>query len=145
MTVAAMIQLENYDLKSGTPSMTIRQAIDHMVEMNENAIAIVDEDEELAGIITDHDVMRALYKNSTELDEMIVGDWMSVHVKTCSVSAKLADAMRLMGRHKLRHLVVEANETPIAIIGIRALLSRIHENDEMELNVLRDIAIARSA
>jgi CBS domain-containing protein len=145
MTVKSMIDLDTHPLACGAQDLTLKQAIERMVDMHVNALAILSHDQSLAGIITDHDVMRALYKNSGQLEDSIVGDWMSPHVKTCSVSTKLAEAMKQMGRHKIRHLVVEEDGKPLAIIGIRALLAKIHEIDEMEINVLRDIAVARSA
>ena len=145
MTIKSMFDLDNQPLSSGTPDMPMKQAVEQMVERRANALIILANDESLAGIITDHDVMRALAKNEGQLVDTIVGDWMTSKVVTCSSSTRLSDAMKLMGRHKIRHLVVEEEGNPVAVIGIRALLSKIHELDELEINVLRDMAVARSA
>jgi hypothetical protein len=42
-------------------------------------------------------------------------------------------------------LLRDAVEKLIAAIGFRAVLAKIYENDEMEINALRDIALASSA
>jgi signal-transduction protein with cAMP-binding, CBS, and nucleotidyltransferase domain len=47
-----------------------------------------------------------------------------------------------MGKHKIRHLVVTEADRAIAIVSIRDVLSQIHHNDELEVNVLRDMALA---
>lgn len=145
MSVNSMIHRETHEMLSASPEILLKEAVDQMVAKNENAMIVLNKDGSLAGILTDHDVMRALSQNDGELADEQVGNWMSQKVVTCDCNSKLADAMTLMGRHKIRHLVAVENNRPIAVIGIRALLAKLHEIDEMEINVLRDIAVARSA
>jgi len=57
-------------------------------------------------------------------------------------ATKLTESLRIMGKHKIRHLVVKEDGRAVAIVSIRDVLSQIHHNDELEVNVLRDIALA---
>lgn len=145
MSVNSMIHPETHEMLSCSPQMLLKEAVDQMVAKHENAMIVLNKDGSLAGILTDHDVMRTLSQNSGQLADEQAGTWMSKEVVTCGCNSKLTEAMTLMGRHKIRHLVAVENDRPIAIIGIRALLAKIHEIDELEINVLRDIAVARSA
>lgn len=70
---------------------------------------------------------------------------MSPNVVTCSTDIKFVEALKIMGMHRIRHLVVVEDERPVAILPIREVLSQIHQDDKLEINVLRDMAIALRA
>lgn len=124
------------------PSDELRSAVSAMVGNGLNAVAIVDTDGQLAGILTDHDVMRAVHEHGGSLTGATVAAWMTPEVITCPIETKLTNALKIMGRHGIRHLVVTEHRTPLAVVGIRQILGKIHEHDELEINVLRDIAVA---
>lgn len=145
MSVKSMINPETHELLSGTPDMPVIQAVKQLVAKHQNAMVVLNNGGALAGILTDHDVMRALSYNNGQLGDEKISRWMSDKVITCDTGSRLTDAIYLMGRHKIRHLVAMEGDKPVAVIGIRALLAKIHENDEMEINVLRDMAVARIA
>ena len=132
------------ELMTCQPSDALLLAIDRLVDNNLNAIAVVD-DERLAGILTDHDIMRAMRKTRGKIDGERVDAWMTKDVITCVPETKLTEALRMMGQYRIRHLIVAIDDRPVALLGIRGILARIHEHDELEINVLRDMAIAARA
>lgn len=114
-----------------------------MVDLGVNALAVIGDGDELSGIITDHDVMRGLVANKGHLaSDTTVSNWMTRKVITCDAGTKPDAALRLMGRHKIRHLILMENQKPIGILGIRDLLSKVHADDELAMNVLRDMSVA---
>ena len=123
----------------------VDEAIALMIQNNRNAVVIVERQDQIVGILTDHDVIRAVHyaegKGQT-ITTQPVKTWMSTDVVSCSVETQLSDALKLMGRHKIRHLVVTEDGVATAVVSIRDVLSQIHENDELEAEVLRDIARA---
>lgn len=145
MTVRTLINSPNHYLATCPINMPLIDAVNEMVRRKENALCVVNSDGTLAGIITDHDIMLRLSKNNGQLGDGTVTDCMTHSVITCDCDTKLDVAFRMMGRHKIRHLVAVENGKPVSIIGIRAALAKIHEDDEMEINVLRDITTAKSA
>ncbi len=69
---------------------------------------------------------------------------MTRNVITVPIDTRLAEAVKLMAFHRIRHIVVtDEKRKPLAVAGIRAILKKLHEMDELEMNVLRDIAIVR--
>ncbi len=124
------------------PSDRLERVVARMVENHLNALAVLEADGSLAGIVTDHDVMRAIYEGQGRLGSQLVSDWMSRQVVTCPLGTKVTDALRIMGVHKIRHLVIADGDRPVAVLGIRAILSKIHQDDELEKRVLRDLAAA---
>ena len=127
------------------PTDLLTVAVTMMVANTLNAVAIVDDQNALAGILTDHDVMRALHAGDGQLGSSKVLDWMTAKVITCAPETKLTAALGIMGRNRIRHLVVADGQTPLAVVGIRQLLTKLHEHHTLEINVLRDIAMASRA
>ncbi|KNG94608.1 hypothetical protein ATO11_04175 [Pseudaestuariivita atlantica] len=122
-----------------TSDISVFDAAVEIAELGVNALAVVD-DGKLAGIITDHDIIRALADTGADLGEIRVSEWMTPDVKTCTPDSKLSDALNIMARYGIRHLVVVEGDAPVAVLGARDVLTRIHENDELQLRVLQDIA-----
>lgn len=143
MSIRSLLGSSRTALLACQPEDPVMKAVDMIVGDSGNAIAVIGPSGSLKGILTDHDVMRALSKGKGSLAGASVGDWMTREVVTISPDAPLGEALRLMAQHHIRHLVVAAQGKPLAIVGIRAILAELHREDALEINVLRDVAIAR--
>lgn len=122
-----------------SPDTSVFGAAVEIADLGVNALAVV-EGGKLAGIITDHDIIRALADIGSDLEEVSVREWMTPNVKTCAPDDKLSHALNTMGRYRIRHLVVLEDDRPVAVVSAKDVLTRIHENDELELRVLQDLA-----
>ncbi len=142
MSVAALINTETTELAKCRPDQTLFEAVKTMTDRSINALAVIEKNYRLSGILTDHDVMRALAARDGQLEGEIVSGWMTHNVISCSPDTKLTEAVRLMGRHRIRHLVVIDSYKPVAVLGIREVLAELHQQDELEIGVLRDVAVA---
>ena len=145
MSVKSLINTSTRQLLSCHPSDYLDEALDKMVNTNQSAIAVIDSGNALRGVLTNTDIIRAVHRQQGQargIEHETVSDWMNSHVTTCELDTKLTAALTLMGRHKIRHLVITDKKNPIAIVSLQELLGKIHEHDELEINVLRDIAIA---
>lgn len=142
MSINTLLGDPNVQLFVGAPQDRLTDMVELMVENGVNSVAIIDDKNHLIGVLTDHDIMRAIHSGNGALENAQVSKWMTKKVVTCAPETKLTEALKLMGRHGIRHLVVADGATPLVVIGIRAILAKIHEHDELEVNVLRDIAVA---
>lgn len=142
MTVSTIAHPNKSDFVSVLFNDGLLSVVERMVAARQNAAVVVDRNGMVVGILTDHDVMHALAKNRGQLDGLVASEWMTENVITCSSDTRLSEALRLMGRNRIRHIVAVDGERPVGIIGSRDVLSKMHQNDEMEINVLRDMAIA---
>jgi len=145
MSIQTLLDEIPPDLVSCRPSDRLQLAVAAMVENNLNGVVVVHADDTLAGILTDHDVMRAVYEGKGDLGETPVSAWMTDKVITCSIETPVTESLKLLGRYRIRHIVVTEGSRPLALVGIRHILTRIHEHDELEISVLRDMAIAARA
>lgn len=144
MSVHALI--ERTDIRSAfcTEDISLFEAAEKLVKLNVNALAVTSNRGTLRGIITEHDILRTIVdfiKTDGWLDDLHVGRWMTENVITCDVNAKFTEAMDLMGKHRIRHLVVMSGGKLLGVLGIKDVLESIHKNDALEANVLRDIAL----
>lgn len=145
MSVLNLLGSPAKELLYCSPEDELLDVVCDLVNNNVNAIAVLDHEENLVGILTDYDIMRALANARGDLTGFMAREWMTERVIACNFDTKLTDALRLMGKHGIRHLVVTDCGVPIAILGIREVLAKIHEKDELEISVLRDIAVAARA
>jgi CBS domain-containing protein len=135
-------------LVSCSPSNFIDEAIETMISKKKNAVAVVNPEGLIVGILTDHDVMRALYGQQDTCGTVYnehVEKWMTSKVITASPDMSISEALDLMGKHHIRHLVVATDGKPVAIISVRDILRTLHEEKTLENSILRDIAIAARA
>lgn len=144
MSLNSIVANDTKPLIHCLPSDFVDEAISIMIDAGRNAVAVMEAGKHLRGILTDHDIIRAVHdaqSKGRDIAGLQVKDWMTSKVIACPLETKLTESLRLMGKHKIRHLVVTKNERAISIVSIRDVLSQIHHNDELEVNVLRDIAL----
>lgn len=148
MNLQTLMKQKSLSLVSCSPSNFIDEAIETMISKKKNAVAVTDTAGLIIGILTDHDVMRALYGQQDTCGTVYnehVEKWMTSKVITASPDMSISEALDLMGKHHIRHLVVATDGKPVAIISVRDILRTLHEEKTLENSILRDIAIAARA
>src|SRR5687767_6152534 len=94
------------DVETVNPTDTLLEAAEKMRALNVGALPVVDEDEELVGVITDRDiVIRAVALNHGP-DGTGVSDCMTHDPLWCYEDQELEQAARLMEEHQIRRLMV---------------------------------------
>lgn len=137
MTIASVVQLQK--LKRSPlcePDMKVFDAAVEIAELDVHALAVVD-DGSLVGIITDQDIIRCLADSGSDFYRQTVSSWMTDQPITCAARSKLSTALNLMAKHDIRNLIVVQAKQPIAIVSSKEILAMVHEEDELELMVLR--------
>ncbi len=145
MKVNAIINSDQTTLAKCESGDMLLFAAKMMTDQCVNAIVILDKDGTLEGILTDHDIIKALTSNNGNIGNISVSQAMTSDVVTCTPEENLAGALDLMGYHKIRHLVVVDKGEVLAIMSIKDILRRLHEDEQLELNVLKDVVIAMKA
>jgi CBS domain-containing protein len=96
----------------------LTDAAHRMAERRVGAI-IVTEGARLTGILTERDVLRAV--GSGKIDGT-VGDWMTPHPDTATVSATIGEAASMMLHGGYRHVPIVEGDHAVGIVSIRDLL-----------------------
>ena len=107
------------------PKVTVNAKLkDVIIEISEKrlgATAVLDENNHLAGIITDGDLRRMLVKTNS-LENIVAKDIMSINPKEISPEAFAIDAFELMRKHNIKTLVVCEKGNYLGIIHIHDML-----------------------
>ena len=103
------------------PSATIKEVIIEMTQKRLGAAVVVDEAENILGIITDGDLRRMLEK-TTNFENLHAKDIMSSNPKTIAWDVLAVNALDEMRRHDISQLVVEENKIYAGIIHLHDLV-----------------------
>ncbi|MGB0906088.1 MAG: cyclic nucleotide-binding/CBS domain-containing protein [Maricaulaceae bacterium] len=144
MPLKSLVSLHDYPLVTCLPEEFLDEIVDHMIESERNAVLVQEPGNKTVGILTDHDLLRALHSCQTKagkLENEQARDWMTEQVIMTDVSTKLGEALRLLGKYQIHHLVLTDKGLPVGVVNIRDILTKIHDDDVLEMNVLRDMAI----
>lgn len=100
-----------------------------MADRDISSIAITDDKDRIAGILTERDVVRAIARGMPP-DGIIASSLMSHPVITIEKGASVEDAARVMAQKKLRHLLVEdgVSQEILGIITITDLARYLKKN-----------------
>lgn len=107
-------------LVSVGPDETVQVAIARMLEENVGSVAVCD-GSRLVGIFTERDVLR-LAGQEGGFEGVRVSDVMTRTLVTASPDDDVAEAARVMGERRIRHLPVVQGENVLGLIGIRDVL-----------------------
>lgn len=107
------------------PTITLRRAAK---VMNDRGVgcAVVVENERVAGIVTERDVLRAIAEDGN-MDEMTVAAVMTRDVISGAPGWELLKAVRTMNEGGFRHLLVMEMDDPVGIVSLRDLMSAMSE------------------
>ena len=107
------------------PDDSVRVAIARMMEEHVGSVAVC-ERSRLVGIFTERDVLR-LASEGTQFGEVRVGDVMTRSPLTVTSDVAIADAAKLMGDRRVRHLPVVEGDSVVGMLGIRDVMRLLME------------------
>ena len=139
MNVESILRQKGTDVATITPEASIKRAADWLRAKNVGALVVTSNDA-IRGIISERDIVRALSQYGESVASMQVKDIMTHGLITASLEDDLTHLMRLMTRHRVRHMPVLRNCKLAGIIG--DVVKHRLDDLEIEASVLRDVYIA---
>ncbi len=100
---------------------TIQNTIINISQNRLGATVVLDDEENLRGIITDGDVRRMVEKG-IPIDKLSAKDIMSVHPKTIDINELAVNAFSIMEKNKITSVVVLKDEKYVGLIHIHDIL-----------------------
>ena len=107
------------DLLTVDSGLTLAEVARRMVEREVGAVLVL-AGEQLAGILTERDVLRAVARGIR--DEALVSDWMTTDPETIEPGETTQHAATLMMHGGFRHLPVTEDGAVVGILSIRDLM-----------------------
>ncbi|HEX4977629.1 MAG TPA: CBS domain-containing protein [Nocardioides sp.] len=116
------------DVITVAPDATVRELVALLAQHNVGAL-VVCEGEQLAGIVSERDVVRRLQEDETVL-ERPVSSIMTSEVKTCAPDMRVNDLMQVMTTGRFRHMPVLQDGRLVGIVSIGDVVK--HRMNELE-------------
>lgn len=118
MNVASILKQKGRDCATIKQGQTVSEAVRILAEKNIGALVVVDDADDIAGIVSERDVVANLANGSAELLGEPVSRIMTRDVFTCSLSDTTEQLMNQMTNSRIRHLPVKENGKLAGIVSI---------------------------
>ena len=122
-----LLRRKGFAVITARPNATVLEVIGLLKEYNLGAVVISPDGRQVAGIVTERDIVRQLTEGTDFLDGP-VSVIMTTQVRTVKPDESVHDLMRLMSEHRVRHVPVVADQALLGIVSIGDVVkSRIGE------------------
>jgi len=121
---------------------TLSQAAQLFCKFHVGAL-LVTQDDRFVGIITERDIIKMCCYES-EFYNIKVTELMTEDVVYCKMDDEVEYAMKVMGRHNIRHMPVTEGKEIVGVVSIGDILSELYEADEIVLHDIADLTGATS-
>ncbi|MGB3256916.1 MAG: CBS domain-containing protein [Ornithinimicrobium sp.] len=128
MRIHEVLRRKGSTVATVQPQATISDLVELLAEQGIGSVVVSNDGDDVAGIVSERDVVRGLRESGSELLEQPVSAIMTADVHQCAPEDDLETLARTMTEHHIRHLpvVVEGHLRGIVSIG-DIVKSRIDE------------------
>ena len=137
MNIAQLLKAKGRAVTTARPDVKLLDIIASLASKRIGAIVVVGEKGELAGIISERDVIQALAKSSEAVLKEPVSKHMTREVITCQESTTIDEMMELMTQGRFRHVPVIEDGALVGIISIGDVVKNHIAEVEMEVTAMR--------
>jgi len=141
-TAATIIKQKNMGIITITPETTITEANKIRAEHRIGCLMVLDENKWIVGVLSERDIVNAIYKKGIEIMEKPVSEIMTCNITTCKLDDELQTLMSLMTERRIRHLPVieEGQLMGIVSIGdvVKARMDELEKESEAMHNYIKD-------
>lgn len=143
MTIQSLLERKKSGSKTIGPKVRIETAAALLHEHRIGAFPVVDASGHLIGMLSERDIIRAIALHGTAGLLLTVEELMTKEVVTASPRTAIKDVMRIMTERRFRHMpVLDDRGSLQGLISIGDVLKSRLDDQAMEMNVLRDVALA---
>jgi CBS domain-containing protein len=132
-----LLRRKGFAVITARPTATVLEVINLLKDYNLGAVVVSPDGRQVAGIVTERDIVRKLTEGTGFLDGP-VSDIMTADVQTCSAKDSVQSLMETMTEQRIRHLPVvdeRGSLTGIVSIGdaVKSHITQIEfERDQLE-------------
>ncbi len=137
MNIAQLLKAKGRAVTTARPGLKLLDIIASLASKRIGAIIIVGDKGELAGIISERDIIHALAKSGEAVLQDPVSKHMTRDVVTCQESTTIDEVMELMTQGRFRHITVIEDGALVGIISIGDVVKNHIAEVEMEVTAMR--------
>jgi CBS domain-containing protein len=137
MNVHTILRNKGRSVVTIHPDATIERAIGVLRQRGIGALVVSDDGENVAGILSERDIVEALGRYGSELLAVSVAEVMTCPVVTCEPEDSVAELMAEMTTRRIRHFPVVECGRLIGIVSIGDLVKNRLDQIEYEAHSMR--------
>jgi CBS domain-containing protein len=118
MRISEVLRKKGADVVTIAPEATVRELLEVLAEHNVGAVVVSADGAELAGIVSERDVVRRLHQLGAAVLDRPVRDIMTAVVHTCSPDDRVESLRGVMTEYRIRHLPVVRAGRMVGIVSI---------------------------
>lgn len=142
MKVANVLRVKGTSVMTITPRETVQVAAKRFRQEGVGALIVTNGNGAVEGIITERDVSNGLAEHGGKVHALPVSALMATTVVTCYPEESIMSVAKVMTERRLRHLLVKDGPQLVGVVSIGDVLKNRLDEMQLEVSVLRDIAIA---
>jgi CBS domain-containing protein len=128
MTVRSVLKEKGSDVPTASPTTTVQEIINQFELDEVSALVVTNGSDEIVGIVSGGDILRAINKGGAAILNSPVSDIMTTDVFSCDVSEPISKVCELMDSNQIRHVpIVEEGKLRGVINTLDVVKHRLHE------------------
>jgi CBS domain-containing protein len=140
MTIAAILRHKGADVARVAPTASIAEVAARLGQKRIGAILVMDAADQVMGIVSERDIVRAMPAHGARVLEMTAAQLMTQVLHTTTPQTSVADAMAQMTERRVRHLPVLDAGRLVGIVSIGDIVKaridqQAHEVDSLKAYV----------
>ena len=138
MNVAAILKQKGRAVTTASPEASLLDVAMKLADKRIGAVVVVGRQGEVAGILSERDIIRALATQRGEGLGEAISHVMTKQVVTCQESDTLDELMAMMTARRFRHLPVVTDGALVGIVSIGDVVKHHVAEVEMEATAMRE-------
>jgi CBS domain-containing protein len=138
MTIAQILHGKPQRMITVGPEQTLQQAAEVLGRERIGALLVLKPNGDIAGILSERDIVRAVGVKGAEVLERPVAELMTKEVTCCTPEDTVDSAMAMMTQKRFRHLPVRQSGRIVAMISIGDVVKAKVEDAEAEAQQLKE-------
>lgn len=138
MNVASVLKAKGRAVATARPESTLKEIAIQLAQKGIGAIVVVDDRDEIVGIISERDLVKAVATGNNEVLDSPVSESMTRDVVTCGEERTIDELMEIMTKGRFRHVPVVEGGKLIGIVSIGDVVKNHIAEVEMEVSAMRD-------
>jgi CBS domain-containing protein len=138
MHVASILKVKGHAVETVRVDATLMMAVGRLSAKRIGAVVVTDKSGQIAGIVSERDIVQALAKEGVACLDWPVSEVMTRDVLTCTEGDTIDELMSRMTARRCRHLPVISDGSLSGIISIGDVVKHHIAEVEMEAMAMRD-------
>ncbi|MEU1426437.1 CBS domain-containing protein [Nocardia sp. NPDC005746] len=118
MRISEILRRKGGEVVTIAPDATVRELLRILAAHNVGAVIVSPDGTAMAGIVSERDIVRRLYRDGAPLLDSPVSTIMTAALHTCSPDDNVETLNAIMTEHRIRHLPVLEDGQMIGIVSI---------------------------